>query len=127
MDSTDYYVPCLEDIRVGYECEVRNPDYQGQSDGKEWKSFIFDKTNIKEVISLWEYFNDYRTLYLTKEQIIGEGWEGTLFSGMFNKSEFSLFYHNYQLSIWKDRCTFFDGECKSINEFRTIMKWLKIK
>ena len=82
-----------------------------------------------------------RTLYLTKEQIESEGWTigntGGLECGcvngicMFSKRPWTLGYNFknkcMKISTLGDSSDIrYEGECKSINEFRTIIKLLKI-
>lgn len=89
-------------------------------------------------------YNQYvRTKYLTKEQIFNEGWkyvgkgyEGAVCYG-YHKNDAQLTvwfdsplcYHNVPVVIRitdSDGNVDYDGECKSINEFRYICKLLKI-
>lgn len=84
-----------------------------------------------------------RVPYLTKEQIEKEGWEYiTTFDQGFKKDNYFLLWKEntkYLSIIPKDLSIaeneglpmpppiYFQGYCKSINEFRTIMKLLNIK
>ena len=130
----EYYTPDIEDIFVGYECEL-------PVDGN-WN---------KIAIMIGDFYTiDYdqlRTPYLTKEQIEGEGWSnpevyrdgGTL---LYKQEGYELTFkgeNNLARSrqikvekVWKTMegnrlslCLFL-GECPSINEFRKICKLLNI-
>ena len=83
-----------------------------------------------------------RVPFLTKEQIEAEGWREVKLNN--NEQATSLYKKNgYDLRIYQDCLRLselmvgagmmpswdkilFEGECKSINEFRLICKWLKI-
>lgn len=154
IDSLTYYTPSIEDIHVGYKCEV-----YGQSTTKLIKNISFHEVTvglhmevgksvgINQIPNLIkkEYI---RTPYLTKEQIEKEGWvedtDHPIFSGslsikndkatyllrMIDKTNIRIIRytkpdHN---NIWKmqQRSTIYDGDCPSINEFRKIVKLLGI-
>lgn len=141
MENNKYYVPDIEDIHIGYECELKLKE---NSKTKWCKIIIEDGQDIEEIVRSYCYGipNDIRVPYLTKEQIEAEGWE-TEFNTSFDSvlfyaqrgNLFKLIY-NYDikiLDIWTndsedDRTVgLFRGECKSINEFRYICKLLNIK
>lgn len=147
MEKDKYYVPDIEDFRVGYEYEFNGEGLQlvivnfsnndpPQSIGeiKElWEKRIFRGNDWDIMFPITEGLkaNRIRTLYLTQEQIEDEGWEGGVKS---NKKGYiySYMYKDKQLIIKKLSTTpfpdevVFSGECKSINEFRYICKLLKI-
>jgi hypothetical protein len=151
MDSK-YFIPQIEDIRVGCRCgiimgddielctvmsvnpvSIKTDDGRGMLFGHDW-----DET--------W-----MRVPYLTKEQIEAEGWEysanyesiedsrfpdelGFLKELEDNLTQFLLYYHPtiYQLRIEKiydcsGQGWIFRGKCKDINTFRYICKLLNIK
>lgn len=146
-----YYTPDIEDIRVGYECEITYAkDLIGTNDEYFFKYIVEP-----------QYFNegDYvalRTSYLTKEQIKSEGWVVTdIISPFFGKDsvftkEFKekrkcmdCFKITYFLSIEgrfkitknskggfignaNTTETIYYGNIRSINELRTIQKLLNI-
>ena len=164
-----YYTPTVEDIRVGYECEIQtNFGYESfNNDNTIWEPII---VGFKEVdggysnkisdiiIGLDDGYQPIRTKYLTKEQIEENGWEnmgimrngGTmLFTKLISKQEwYELQYcqnnkinptTNIVISIidydpgmygsGDSRVTkvLYNGDCKSINELRTIQSFLNIK
>lgn len=121
-----YFTPSIEDIRVGYECEIQ--DYKERW---EW-------TRAKD--DMWRDFaslidnQKIRVPYLTKEQIEAEGWtsyQGSTLIAL-NRGDFYIWYSEFSklLSIEEGKLprkrTRFIGECKDINTFRYISKLLGI-
>ena len=132
-----YYTPNIEDIRVGYETTIRYID----SETDEFKTFIITKNNIGGLRFL-DNMNGFRTPYLTKEQIEGEGWiyndrsksSPTFFKGNMNTGYYQLRLFDNTIEIKDygmsnpDRVSsLYFGKCPSINELRYICKLLKIK
>ena len=150
MQENQYFTPSIEDIRVGYECEMYNPSK------KEWNEFIVKDSwfgrdgegDLPEVYSAilpgFSYdlkpSEKIRVPYLTKEQIEADGWE------YMNSSKFSstvlyfqkkttdgvisleLCINDHNIAIGYDLYEpMYNGYCPSINEFRYICKLLKIK
>lgn len=105
MDNK-YFIPDIEDIRVGYECEIQRelslgimPYLENRVEfSSKWEQVVVGRTHKREELltpeSLEKLFNDIwypqpnvdkcrlyiqhkklRVPYLTKEQIIAEGWE----------------------------------------------------
>jgi hypothetical protein len=147
-----YFIPKIEDIRVGYECEIQ---VYGED---RWLKTIFSTLDFKSVLnkhgdiySIPEYI---RVPYLSKEQIEAEGWKfdserNSLFLG--EQQKFIKMIDevlNYELTKfgttiliqkvypnmhnangeefeYKSNILFF-GECKDINTFRYICKLLNI-
>lgn len=133
-----YYTPDIEDIRVGYECE-RMKKWSQNEKGKyeEWEVFKFPVDTM--VIILKDSLKQFRTPYLTKEQIEAEGWkfntnllEFKQFEE-YTKDNFCMIKMGNKISIIKedfdaeDWDSVYKGNCPSINEFRIICKLLKIK
>lgn len=127
-----YYTPEIEDIRVGYECEF-TPSSESKDGGKNWiihwKSVVVDSKNIQYLFGA-NAFNQVRVPYLTKEQIEAEGWErykknigGLEYSIVFYKNTIEI----YEMDETGYRVCKYNGNCPSINEFRTICKLLNIK
>ncbi len=132
-----YYTPELEDLRVGYECEVFVE--------RNYKSIkLNDRTGLQVSIDLIQIgIHDIRTPYLTKEQIEKEGWkiihEETkplpykMEWIVGAKNQFRIYinlalHDRMNLAVEEFKQTkMFQGKCPSINEFRTIMKLLNIK
>lgn len=140
-----YYTPAIEDIHVGYECEIKSFE-----EDEKWIKVIFSTPDLtpplnKMVTDQGEiYFvpNSLRTPYLTKEQIEAEGWVehngqdfivavGYEFNRIpFSKGDYRLDY-NYELQIlaiskFSDFLFCYYGKCPSINELRVICKLLDI-
>ena len=67
-----YYTPEIEDITIGYECELLRITI-GEYDTKP------DNIWVRSIVDKYEFINlsksTTRTPYLTKEQIEKEGWK----------------------------------------------------
>lgn len=144
IDSLTYYTPSVEDIHVGYDCEI-----YGQSTTKLIKNISFHEVTvglhmevgksvgINQIPNLIkkEYI---RTPYLTKEQIEKEGWEfypNNLRCLCFKQDDYHLYFfnqdNNHKIKIGKGTPPmwmnyYYYGHCPSINEFRKIVKLLGI-
>lgn len=141
--STDvkYFTPEIEDIRVGYECEISDSGIT-----PIWTKYVVSHSALnnekptvipsRAVDMLENYFpKRVRVPYLTKEQIEGEGWRYSKDNydyWEFDKWELEFSYHTktHMMEIWKGgqkppMCLFY-GEIKDINTFKYICKLLKI-
>lgn len=126
----EYYTPNIEDIRVGYETTIRHID----SESDKFKPFIITKDNIGG-LGVLNNMDGFITPYLTKEQIEAEGWRIGVGKDyhvtLFRKDKYTAGY-NWEnktlkvVTLEKDVHTIFNGECKSINEFRYICKLIGI-
>jgi hypothetical protein len=74
-----YFIPNIEDIRIGYECEICDlPHIEGFSymfpRNSEYRKFIVTKEFLQLAL---KHCDEYclKTSYLTKEQIEAEGWK----------------------------------------------------
>jgi hypothetical protein len=134
MDN-QYFTPDIEDIRVGYECEVATEHTLGY--GWNWAAHkITDFNQLKDV--------KVRVPYLTKEQIEAEGWTKQTLEGQSPRYFKGLNY--LRLITYEDGktrvvikhdphlhedtgcpLTVFLGDCKDLNTFRYICKLLNIK
>lgn len=133
-----YYTPEIEDLRVGYICEMRQKDI--------WEPY---KVQNNDCLSDFRNMDGIRTQYLTREQIEAEGWafkyeagDTQYFtSGVPWKDDGRERFLDYRpiTNILKITTTDkgynqdgpnhsikFHGKCSSINEFRTICKLLHI-
>jgi hypothetical protein len=130
-----YFTPDIEDLCIGYECEINNTYGKWESITITFtNSNSFYKTDLTEVCLLVE--DKYvRVPYLTKEQIEAEGWKFDYNLGDFDyyikkvndKEEYELefcYKERININIWKR--TLYHGECKDINTFRKIIKLLNI-
>lgn len=138
-DNSKYYIPILEDIIFGYEYEFY---VAGFNKGERWTKNIFQISSsyFKSSCELQILQNNIikgfiRVPYLTKEQIINEGWKDTISRGVFIKNEYKLGFiqqvddiPRIYITINMDNLNhpIYNGYCKSINEFRTICKLLNI-
>jgi hypothetical protein len=142
-----YFTPEIEDIRVGYECEIEC--------NSKWKPIIITAIDSEENSigtdsgSYWLTAQNIKTPYLTKEQIETEGWERLEFEREelygYKKDNYFLVFNekvrtiniilrdpskeseiSWSLQTSPERFKFF-CECKCINTFRTICKLLNIK
>lgn len=115
------------------------------SDKFESDRFVFTEGDLSNYFLYREVH--IRTPLLTKEQIIAEGWEekegraparyyedGSFYYAKLSNYPYSqhLLIGHYKPSgedVWSlsSQRIIFDGECKSINEFRKICKYLNIK
>lgn len=125
MNEDDkYYVPDIEDFRIGYEYEKSNDENKS-----EWRVEIKDWDF--EGLDFYLREGMIRVPYLTHEQIKNEGWTYT--------PDFNHYYKNiddekgYGIDFFEDYMIISDcgepifrGIIKSINEFRYISKLLKI-
>lgn len=147
-----YFTPSIEDIRVGYECEVGQYSYEypnGLSKATEhWTKKILTDSDVGRLTALHNILKDVdlptiwvRVPYLTKEQIEADGWVANCFNigeedyGMcsFKKGNFECrrwSNGNNYIEFYNNRTTedlIYEGGCKCINDFRYICKLLNIK
>ena len=137
-----YFTPNIEDIRIGYECELNKGMLPGLSEG--WHLFKFENVDQIALLSQYKISAITRVPYLTKEQIEAEGWE---FEHGFNNitehyekeidkdSHYSLVISSENQIVitkaYRDGWTwkwnpFYAGECRDINTLRYICKLLNI-
>lgn len=145
-----YYTPKLEDIHIGYECQINfHAEPLKESQYTNWNNYIITPKLIKQeklegggyslgVVGelLFDTKMDhFRTLYLTKEQVIAEGWEDITYDEkleegwLFEKDTLHIRYFIPTSRIGiagtgKDKKWYYNGTCNSINEFRKIIKLL---
>lgn len=144
--ENNYFTPDIEDIRLGYECEVFTHKEIEKFDKGEWKPYTVRPNIIDVILSLEDLSEVIRVPYLTKEQIEAEGWEKMKpfiisvgleynyipFEKKIEDMEYRLDY-NYDSNKLRISYGFgfgqvmFEGKCKDINTFRYICKLLNIK
>lgn len=132
-----YYKPEIEDIHVGYECEVAHLHEEN------WTPMMVRHQEETEdfIRAVFNYNRRVRTPYLTRDQILADGWREihsreylkidkhgrTIhFSNGIPESEYDEEY----LSVFKvhnKQNILFQGFCKSINEFRKLRELLNIE
>jgi hypothetical protein len=167
-----YYIPEIEDFRVGFKFEEFEEDYsytveklkdnpEGGVDMKitsepkvvrSWFKKTFDLGDIDHTnVILNLEFNRIRIPYLTKEDIVSEGWsltkepneiEFTCQKIISDKYFYEVDYDTYlkELTVESfyqsklggnpglyNSYTIYKGTCRCINDFRLIMKLLNIK
>lgn len=85
MSNIKYFIPDIEDLKVGYECEIcTNYGYESFNDNKEiWEKVLIEYKNedgtyteklLNIIIGIDDGYQPVRVSYLTKEQIEAEGW-----------------------------------------------------
>lgn len=145
MEDKKYYDTPIEDLFIGYECEIQTswnyvkgiwPEILQQ----DTHINLFSKGPIRQQITT----ADLRTKYLDKEDIESCEWK------LVNE-EIKQYSHwcNFKSKDWElsvqlndkyfprllnlsaqKHCSWYGNvkiKCKSINELRTLMKWLGIK
>lgn len=146
-DAT-YFTPTLEELFWGYECEVQTS--WGYSKGV-WPTVLendthFNLFNSKRSVSDIEHLRQYssylRAKYLTVEQIEQEGFVanmvGTFIINDFLKTGGGFLWYDFEKHTMKivinktdgdalvHGDTLFEGNCKSVNELRKLIKQLDI-
>lgn len=146
--NNKYFTPAIEDLRVGYECEMLQAVIGDYWDGTsipphEWLPFKISEFSLhmlkwdKETIAKY-----IRVPYLTKEQIEAEGWSTPDFmvsanndvmdtiSPLIKRPFGNILYCRQFGTLIKiseyGNNTLFIGECKDITTFRYICKLLGI-
>lgn len=137
-----YFTPDIEDICIGYECEINDAlgykvDYiKCIIDDKVLVATSDNSFEASSLSSIIDMVNDgygrIKTPYLTKEQIEAEGWKIAAkdsFTPLFRKSNFTLGYReeDNKLKIQtfgENSYTLYYGKCKCINDLRKIIKLL---
>ena len=146
-EKEKYYIPDREDFREGFEyeqlhCSYSPPDFKLTS--SDWVKQIFDDFTSEENYLFNRYFqsNSIRVPFLTKEQIITEGWnltkepseeEFTCQKIISDKYFYEVDYDSFlkELTVEKfyqsrlggnpgiyDSYTIFKGSIRCINDFR---------
>ncbi len=146
MEENKYYTPELSDFYIGYDYE--RSSYSGGAE--EWDRIIVNGGDIEEIDNIFsrgEQSQKVRVPYLTKEQIEAEGFSGgRLLKHFVGEDTRRFYYGKYEMDFNEitrklsildpnneqceqdcDENYLYNAECKSINEFRTLMKWLNIK
>lgn len=140
--KNEYFVPDITDLRVGYVCEVNRLAIDDKQPDV-WVYTTIKKVHQIEAAEKALNLKYLRVPYLTKEQIEAEGWRW-IGQGYDGAITYGYGKNNHQITIWpnppvhyqnavvaiqitdNDGNIEYDGECKSINEFRFICKLLKI-
>jgi hypothetical protein len=122
MENNKYFTPNIEDLCVGYLCEHTTNMTAFEIDDT-------DRIHINELSSselsmyisyCWEEGGCeklIRTLYLTKEQI-----EESLVN---INILFTFVEDRCILKLYKDKHTYFYGQCKSKNDLKVILGYIK--
>lgn len=140
-----YFTPVLEDLRAGYECEEPVLDFSSSGPPKKWRKIVIGegesyRCNVRDRQTVYLPFPEFiRTPYLTSTAILDEGWERINGSGLqlYTKTvgdkKYIVWYSEYSHLLSVEEGVkplggrkLYSGDCPSINEFRYIMKLLKI-
>lgn len=144
-ESKKYFIPDIEDIRVGYECRVINTYFLANEWLEEKALAPLKPLTREDVINRFKYSWNVAVPFLTKEQIIAEGWNISTnsFYELELKNEYATYFCNLLDSnkirileytktdpkeLWsmQRRSIIFEGKCKDINTFRYVCKLLNI-
>jgi hypothetical protein len=142
MADNKYFIPEVEDLRVGYECEINSGLLPGLSEG-------WNPTSLKSIGAISYYLNYgnnmIRVPHLTKEQIEAEGWKieqeyrsgelifmkGTkddgyelLFGGTNSIIVITKVWSAHGDTYLRDKI--FRGSCRDINDLRYVSRLLEI-
>ncbi len=157
-ENNKYYTPKITDIRIGYECEVNwsrgySEEFEPLNTSLKDEEGVYDPNLDDTVIAYDDGYAEFRTKYLSKEDIESEGWifksktvdlwfesdlEKAISLQDFYGCKCYKLYLNYGLhdhklkikgdfmggSTFDESDTLFEGKCLSINEFRYITKEL---
>lgn len=148
-NNQEYYKPDLEDIRVGYECRAVNTYFLPSEWGEEKTLGPLKAMSREDIAYSFKSSWNFRTPYLTREQIETEGWTHiggqlmssgrqdftkthTYYDGVVRNTELKFYSQEHRIEISYDcgeyhNCVIFEGSCPSINEFRYICKLLNFK
>lgn len=149
LEKAKYFQPDIEDICVGYECRSVNTFFLANEWGYEHTLSPMKKLTREDVVTRFKTTWNVRVAWLTKEQIEAEGWKPTLDfkRDIMDEVAFDKGYtsewgpyrvlivfgektRNLKISIEmmnRKQWVRYSGECKDINTFRKICKFLKIK
>ena len=142
-----YYTPKITDIRIGYECEVNwargySEEFIPLNTSLKDEEGIYDPKLNDIVIAHDDGYAEFRTKYLSKEDIESEGWVYSKESNSFIYDIKNIDSIYYTLIITGDKnrfgfktieiqstgswntSTIYYGKCPSINEFRYITREL---
>lgn len=128
MEDNKYYTPDIEDLYIGYRCETYN------AMNGEWVTDTLNGYNIQELyMTIESVLSVYiKTKYLDKEDIESLGWVWSEQHGWYtfgeNQEWLMVIGTTVPLwvNVWNDQGGWYQGECKSINELRKLIKWLNI-
>jgi hypothetical protein len=150
-----YYFPDIYDIRIGFKCELFNAKaifgvdvkfIKGTVTSDGWVIYTIDEDDsgsdheddsvLDNIIGACAK-NHVRVPFLTQEQMEGEGW---MLGDILRDGRLRMIKGTYKLTcntrisypsgphimVYDEENIKFDGECRCINDFRFLMKRLKI-
>lgn len=136
----NHYIPDITDFRFGYEYEFGikrlKPPQPSNEIYQSWEKRVICHYLDFEGLEQYIEEGEIRVPYLTKEQIIDDGWEyigqncvspNVHYFKSKNGRGVDLDAELHTIKIGEDdEYPEYNGECKSINEFRLIIKLLEI-
>lgn len=138
-ENKQYYVPDRESLYIGYCCEILNAADAQQ----RWATITIDQQFLPIALRISE--RGIRTKYLDKADIESLHWKwdedkdyGQKFYQEVGDKYWILHTEwgdtNVTIVEYREKLegpnrwiTKFDGECKSINELKKLMRWLNIQ
>lgn len=138
--ETKYYTPKWNELFIGYTLQYLG--YSSEEERKVWKDLVVTTDFLANGYSESRFNmiedHEIRTKFLDKQDIESEGWKFQ-YQTLLGVDEYNTFYfylkgydlywlpRDNDIRILKEASPLYVGECKSINEFRKITKWLNIK
>ena len=100
-----YYTPKITDIRIGYECEVNwargySEEFEPLNTSLKDEEGIYDPKLNDIVIAHDDGYAEFRTKYLSKEDIESEGWIFIPDRNYEGNSAFKFHKDNYEVILW---------------------------
>ena len=125
-----YFTPELEELHVGYQCEIREDLEDNEI---YWETYTIVESDL-QYLSNWLTGCELRTKCLDRKQLQKEGFynqgSNLYFPSDLNFNHrccFSFYPETYKIEFHDlKKENSFAGIVKSINEFRNIIKYLEI-
>lgn len=104
-ENNKYYTPKITDIRIGYECEVNwsrgySEEFEPLNTSLKAEEGVYDPKLDDIVIAHDDGYAEFRTKYLSKEDIESEGWIFIPDRNYEENSAFKFHKDNYEVILW---------------------------
>lgn len=104
-ENNKYYTPKITDIRIGYECEVNwsrgySEEFEPLNTSLKAEEGVYDPKLDDIVIAHDDGYAEFRTKYLSKEDIESEGWTFIPDRNYEENSAFKFHKDNYEVILW---------------------------
>ena len=104
-ENNKYYTPKITDIRIGYECEVNwsrgySEEFEPLNTSLKAEEGVYDPKLDDIVKALDDGYAEFRTKYLSKEDIESEGWIFIPDRNYEENSAFKFHKDNYEVILW---------------------------